>query len=377
MDARAASWWLIVALVVTPLALPPPSSLTGPSVAVMQAKSVAFVLLGLSFVLWALESWWLRAVLAWTWVSVGVAGMPNWALWGLLGVMAWTLTCHAASVLTPAGWRRVQWAIAGAALGQVGLMGLQTAGIDPLRALSLGYFLTPVGLLGSGGDHPDPSLPVWTEGWFSNPMDASVFLGLSLPALLAIHPVLALLAGIAIVSLKTTAGFALLAMTALWWAARRHWSVGMAAGAWLLASGAAFLSYLDVGGLGAKPMIWRAGWNLLWAHPVTGFGVNALDHGFTLTSHDGRWRWNFLFSDVLQWGVETGVVGPLLALAFVVWLAIRTWRTWPAGAPSVLPVAMALVVSTASIPFRIGPVALLTAISVGRLMAVTTRRIPS
>ena len=361
--------WLVLAVLAAPLAIAP----IGQSGSIAQAKNNLFIHLGLAFVVCVVDSWWLRATLVWTWAGFVLAGMHGWAFVGLLGVIGWCLIYQAASTLTETGWRNVQRAVVVAALFQLAWMGWQGLGYDRV--------FVAVAAPGTGHASPDPTLPVPMQGWFSNPMDAGLYLAMSVPALFAVHPALGILGALAALAMKSTAVLAALGAMALvlgvpWaWRGLQRLAVprGMAL-AWmgvlgLLAAGgvAAYVGLYDPQGVGYRPLAWRAAWQTSGLRPWTGYGVNALDYRVIIDSDVGRW--NYLFSEWLQWRLETGVIGVGLAMGYLGWLAVRLHRTWPKGRPLVAPALVVLVLSVVSIPFRIGPVALLAALYLGRLDA--------
>ena len=100
-----------------------------------------------------------------------------------------------------------------------------------------------------------------------------------------------------------------------------------------------------------------------------GYGINSLDYRVVIEGSGGRY--NFLLSDWLQWTFETGAIGLILAACFAGMLAWRAWRAWPEGREHIAPAFMLLGLSLISIPFRIGPVAFLGALYLGRLYAET------
>ena len=342
------TWWLIAAVVLVPLVAFPASS----GIGLAQAKNALVVVFGLGLIVWRLPSAWVKAIAALALVSFVATGMTVWALAGVLGVLAWLLVYAEASRLTDAGWRAVRWAIAGAAGFQVAWMGLQAVGLDPLF-LPLSY----------RGDVLPGTPPV--VGWFGNPMDAAVFLGLSLPAAVALSPWLLVPGAVVIGALGATAGAVCVALTALWVVPSWRWRA--AAAVVLLAAGAAFALVRDPQGAGLRPVIWRNAAALAWARPVLGWGPNAV--GYRLRTIHPRTveHWDFYFNEWLQGGVELGLAGPALALGYLASLAWRLRRCGHALGEA-LPGALALLaLSTFSIPLRIGPAALLGALYLGRL----------
>lgn len=353
-----AARWLVCAVLAAPVAVVS----IGQSQGIAQSKNNLVIHLGLALLLWSLTSWWLRAITAWSWVTFVISGMHGWAFVGLLGVLAWGLVFEASGRLTATQWRNVQRAIAVAALVQVAWMGLQAAGGDRV--------FVAIANVGTPHAHPDPRLAVPVVGLFSNPMDTGIFLAMSAPAMAAVHPVLGVVGAVAALTMRSTAALAAVLVFGLLALGARSWRagvLGLAAGA-ALAVG--YVSLIDPQGLGHRPMIWSAAWSALWLKPWAGWGLNAVDHHLVVTSSVGRW--NFLFSEWLQWALETGLIGAGLVAGYVVWLAARLVRTWPAGRALLAPAGMLFVLSLASIPFRIGPVALLAALYLGRLHAEVT-----
>src|SRR3990167_1144353 len=342
------TWWLVAAVVLAPLAAFPGSS----GIGLAQAKNALVVVFGLGLIVWRLPSVWAQAFAALALLSFMAAVMTVWALAGVLGVFAWLLVYAEAARLSDAGWRAIRWAMAGAALFQIAWMGLQALGLDPVfRPLSY-----------RGDPLPGPAPVV---GWFSNPMDTAVFLGLSLPAAAALSPWLLLPGALALWTLGSTAGIVCLAVTACWIVPGWRWRATTAVV--LVAGGLAFSLVRDPQGMGLRPAIWRNAAQLAWARPVLGWGPNGV--GYRLRTIHPRTveHWDFYFCEWLQGAVELGLAGPALALGYLASLAWRLRRRGHALGEA-LPGALALLaLSTFSIPLRIGPAALLGALYLGRL----------
>lgn len=348
------AWLLIVGVLLGPLAIPE----FGASKNLMEAKNAMFIHAGLGATLLVVRSWWVRAFLAWAWLSFLLSGMRGWAFLGLLGIIAWALLHDQAGRLTETGWRSVCWAVTVAAGFQMAWMVVQALGYDGLfRPITWG-----------GGPLPAGS-PIPAQGWFGNPADAAVFLGLSLPAMMAVHPVLLLPTGIAVLSLRSTAGFVCVGIAAAWWLLRYR-------PCWLLAAlpvaavvTAVQFLWLDPQGLGWRPLIWSILLQFFAHRPWLGWGPNALEHVVIIDSPVGRW--NFGFSEWLQGGMELGIGAVLIAAAYVGWQAWRLRSRWRLAGVLVPAFGMLVAISVFSIPFRIGPVALLAALYLGRLDAET------
>ena len=117
----------------------------------------------------------------------------------------------------------------------------------------------------------------------------------------------------------------------------------------------------------ARTLVWRQAAQMIGQRPVLGWGGNALDHRVFFLTPRTELRWNFLFNEWLQAWLEFGVLAPALALGYAVALA-RRLRHRVAVAGECLPAAaFVLLTSGFSIPFHIGPVALLAALMLGTL----------
>lgn len=302
----------------------------------------------------------LAALIAWAGVTVVLADAPSWGWRGLGALALCAFGGWWAGMLSPRAWRFVQLLIAALALGQIGWMAMQATGYDPLF----------VGVRSPGTGHaaPDPSLPVPVQGWFGNATHAALFVALTLPALWALHPVASGLGLVALVSLKSTAavGAAIVFLVVLAWRVR-GWTWGVSAGLVSAAAAFVFVRALDPAGLGDKPLIWSLGLQVIGAQWLTGYGLNTLGYQVAIWSSAGRIE--VLYSDWLQWTLETGVVGLALALAYLGWLTWRVVRTWPAGTSLLAPALMVLLLSLISIPMRLIPTAALSAVYLGRLHA--------
>ena len=342
--------WLLAAVFLAPLAAFPADF----GIGIPQAKNAVFILLGLAFILWLTPNWWLRAFLAWAIVAFAASGMKVWGMAGLLGLLAWTLAYEQTARLTGPQWARVRLMIAVAALGQLAWMGIQLAHADPV--------FSPLSYSGKVLAGPAPAI-----GWFANASDTALFLGLSLPAVAVLSPWLAVGMSLTILWLLPSAGgFMCIAAVAIWLLWSRSWiwrAIGILG---LIGFAAIYFTRIDPGGLGGRWLIWHNAWALGWMSPIVGWGPNAV--GYRLVTMAANERWDFVFSEWLQGFVEFGAVGVGLALGYLISTAWRLRRRWAAIEWEVLAGAACLVaVSVFSIPFRIGPVALLAAIYLGRL----------
>lgn len=339
------TWWLLAAVLITPIVALPGAW----GVDLFQARNAGFILLGLAVIAGLVANWWLRAFLGWVVLTFLWAGAHGWALSGLLGVLAWALFYGLAARTPAAEWPRVRWALAAAALFQLAWVAMQATGYDPL--------FVPVRT--QGGLLPT-SVPI--SGWFGNPMDLALYLGLGLPLLTAAHPALLLVVALALGALKVTAGFVGLAVTGLWLLRRRPWcAVGFVG---LVVLG---VLWLDPQGAGLRPLIWKQMVQVALLRPWVGWGPNAIDYRIVIETPAQAVRWNFVFNEYLQGWVELGGVGLFLAGGF---LASTFWRLrtrWAEAAELVPALAILLLVASFSIPFRSGPAALVTAVILGQL----------
>ena len=374
--------WLVVAVLVLPMAVLPMAWGIDP----MQARNAVFIVVGLATVIGLLRNRWLQAFLIWAVVAFALSGMRSWGLAGLLGLFAWALLYRHASRLTEAGWRSVRWALVAAVAVQLVWMGLQVIGADPLFSEvswrgDLELVKAPTADVMRCGV-ADPACVTrlqalgWTlrpapvVGFLLNPMDASLFLGLALPLLpwwLALPTVAAILS-----ELRATAGLAAVAITALWFALRTA-RPGLRRFGWLsvpvVGLGVTlYLLYVDPQGAGIKPTIWWHTLSLAWINPITGWGPNAVNYAVRILDPARDLYWNFVFNEWIQGALEVGMVGVALVLGYFGALAWRLrGHRWQAAGPLVPGVAILLAVSVFSIPLRIGPVALLGALYLGRL----------
>ena len=345
--------WLSVAVLLAPLAIVPSS--WGPTLA--EAKNHAFLLLGAVTVIALVANPWVRAFAAWTLAAYLFHGAHPWALSAVAGVCVWALFYQQGATLSEAAWRKVRLAVVVAALGQVAWVGVQLAQLDPL--------FVP-GPVQSG---PPPST-VQPHGWFGNPMDLALFLGLALPLCAAVHPALAgLVALVILVVLPTTVGAVAVAVTAVWlgWRYLRSW---MARGTLVAAVAGAGLVYVlvaDPQGAGSRPAIWLQTLHHIGQRPLAGWGPNALDHRVILMTPRTELRWNFVFNEWLQAWLELGLVAPALAIGYLVTL-LRRLRDRVVEMAELAPaLAFLLLASLFSIPLRIGPVALAAALVLGQM----------
>lgn len=346
-----ATWWLLFAVFLGPLAALPPEW----GVGLDQAKNAGFLLLGFVAAVWFLPNWWTRAFLGLVLVSFVASGMRAWGLAGVLGVLIWFVFFTHAIRLSRSAWPRIRLVMLAAAGLQLGWMAVQWMGHDPIF-WGLSY----------RGDLVPGNPPI--TGWFGNASDMALFLGFSIPAALAVSPWLLVPFGAAILWLRSTAGFVCLALSGIGVAFHASLRLGLLALVAGLVLGAGFVRLLDSQGLGLRPVIWRQGIGLVSQRPWLGWGPNALDYRVIVTHPTPTDRWNFLFNEWIQGAVELGAGAPLLALGYLGSLARRLRRRWPAVEWETLA-GMACLLSTSvfSIPLRIGPVALLGALYLGRL----------
>ena len=352
-------WLILAAAAALPLAAIPGFDLAA-------TKNAAFLLLGALGVLALVRNPWVRGFAAWTLVAYLLAGAHGWALSAVLGVLAWAVLCDLARRLTEPAWRQVRLALVASVLFQVAWVGLQLAGRDPV--------FSP--LPTQGGVQPAAVGP-W--GWFGNEMDLSLYLGVALPLLMAVRPVWvglvgsALTAATILVILRTTVGAVAVGVTVLWLAWRwwpAWWSRGLSVGV-VAGVGLGYLVLADPQGAGTRPLIWKQTAHLIGLRPFAGWGPNAVDRRVILLTPATQLRWNYVFNEWLQAWLEFGVLAPLLAAGYLVALG-RRLRGRVVSAGALVPaLAILLLASLFSIPLRIGPVALLAALVLGRLDALT------
>lgn len=364
--------WLVAAVLVTSFAAWP--SPIDP----MQLRNAVFIILGLFGIVWLIPNWWLRAFLAWAVVSFVWSGARVWGMAGLLGLLAWAVFYREAMDLTDKTWRLICWVVVVVCAAQGVWMGLQALDLDPyFRAVTWRGELQfvhatrdPVSctlgdqhclqVVREFGYQPAP-VPV--SGWFLNPMDGALFLGLAAPMLAAIHPALVLLAALPIIVwLRATVGVVALAVLAVW-LGRRWWPVVLPA---TVAAMLGLAWRLDPQGVGLKSTLWQTTLFLIDQRPWTGWGPNAVTYAVFPFQPQNNLLWNFLFNEWLQGALEFGLPALTFAAGYVMTLACRGWRCrFRLGelAPALL---ILVAVSTFSIPFRIGPVALLSALYLGR-----------
>ena len=289
------TWWLIAAVLAAPLAVLPAGS--GPGL--MQTKNLAFLLLGAGAVVWTVRNPWLRAFVAWTLAAYLWSGAHAWALMGVLGVLAWALLYQQATTLSESAWRKVRVAIVASALLQVAWMGVQALDHDPI------FVPAPT----QGGIVPTRLELV---GWFGNPMDLALFLGVALPLVVAVHPLLGgIVAGAILLALHTTVGAVAVAVTALWclWRRTGAWWARGVLGLVVGGVGLAYVLVADPQGAGSRPVIWRQTVPLIAARPLLGWGPNSLDYRVLLLIPRTEQRWNFVFNEWLQAAMEMGISG--------------------------------------------------------------------
>lgn len=348
--------WLIVAVLVAPLALVPASWGT-----VAEGKTFAFLLLGGMLVIALVQNLWVRLFAGWTVLAYLLAGAHGWALSAVGGVLAWALFYQQASGLTESAWGKVRLAVLASALVQVGWLGLQMADRDPIFNAAV-----------TQGLIQPPAMPV--VGWMGNPMDLALYLGLSLPLLAAVRPAwvgltaAGVTAGAILLVLHATVGTMAVGVTAVWlgWSWLPSWwlRVGLVLAVGLL--GGAYVVMADPH-VGSRPLIWQQTLQLIGLRPFVGWGPNALDHRVILLSPVMEVRWNFVFNEWLQGWLELGLVAPALAAGYLVTL-VRRLRGRVSAAAELAPVLVILLAASLfSIPFRVGPAALLAALCLGQM----------
>ena len=340
--------WLVIAVLAGPLAVNP----FGASPGIAEAKNALFMHLALGLAVWTVTNLWLRAFVGAAWLSFLVNGMHGFIFMGLLAVVCWALIYQAATTLDDAGWRRIRLAILAAATFQVAYMGAQYLYLDPI--------FKPI----DATRWQNPGLPLNPLGWFSNSSDLALFFGLALPAVGAIHPVLAGLLAAAVLALRSTAGLACVVIWGLWMAGRAGWKWVTGAGIGLLVLAGAYLIWVDPPTHEWRPIVWRSALSVIETRPIVGYGMNALDNTVVISSPVGRW--NFLQNEWLQLALETGGLGLGVVVAYTGRLLWRMASAWERLGELVPAILILLAVSLFSIPFRIGPVALLAALYLGR-----------
>lgn len=346
------SHWLLAAVVLAPLAVTP----FGAAPTIMQAKNAFFVDMGLALAVWSVRSWWLRAGLIVAAIGFLTSGMRGWAFVGVLGMLAFAFVYQAASEMTRADWVRLRWVTAVAVGFQVLWMGMQALVLDPLFIPAIGPGHVPV---------YDGTI---VTGWFSNASDTAAFFGLALPLLASLHAAVAVpVALVTVLVLHSTAGLIAVALTTLWfaWCRSGRLAAGVA-GLGLLA--APFWIYVDAGvGNAFKVFIWRHSVFLFSFHPWIGWGPNAVEYRLLIDNPLTHERWNFLFNEWLQGGVELGI--PILAVGvgFALLGLMRAWRYRVVAPELMAGVLVTLALVTMSNALRIGPCALLMALYLGRL----------
>ena len=349
--------WLMAVVVLMPLALLPASW----GVSLPESKTLAFILLGAGTVLLLIRNLWLRAFAAWTVLAYLLAGAYAFALTAVAGVLAWAVLHQQARSLPESFWPKVRVAVLVSALGQVAWLGVQLAGVDPI------FTAAPT----QAGTQPTV---VPTVGWFGNPMDLALYLGLALPLLVAVRPAwlglaaAGVTAGAILLLLRATVGAMAVGVTAVWllWAWVPSWPgrVGVLLGVGLL--GGLYVAAVDPQ-VGARPLIWRQTAQVIALRPFSGYGPNALDHRVIVMTPASALRWNFVFNEWLQAWLELGVLAPMLAAGYLVSLLRRLRGRAFAAAELTPALAILLLASLFSIPMRIAPVALLAALVLGQL----------
>ena len=339
---------LLGAVLVGPLAV----NGFGASATMAAGKNALFIHIGLALAVLTTANPWLRAFCGAAWVSFFANGMHSFLFLGLLGVCAFAVVHGVAARLTMPEWAQVRVAILVAVTFQIAWMAMQATGYDPI--------FQPV-------DHtmqPNRQLTMPIIGWFSNTSDLALFLGLALPALGAIHwGLAAIVAAVVLGAIRSTAGLLCVVVWILAGAARiGRVAFGVALATCVL-GGAAYMLWRDRAPQEWRPTIWRAAAGIIATRPVVGYGVNALDITAVIDSPVGRW--NFLQNEWLQTTLEMGVLGLACAVGYTTALARRCWRQW--REECVVAAGMLVIVSCVSIPFHVGPVALLAACYLGRL----------
>ena len=339
-------WWLVVAVLIAP-------AVTAPGLA-PTAATTALLLFLLLLVAARCASPWLQAFGALAALAAFVQGLPDWAGRGVLGIAAFLLVHQEVARHSARSWVTIRRAIALAAGLQIAWMGVQALGLDPV--------FVPVSYQGERAPGTAPAI-----GWFGNPSDTALFLALSLPALVAVSPWLFLPAAAALVALHSTTGLIGAALVA-GWLAGRVWVLALAL---LVVVGLATLARVDPQGLGPRPTGWGIAARLAWVRPVLGWGPNAVDSThLRVVDQTTRERWNFFFNEWLQGALELGLGGPLLAAGYLATLARRLRGRWAACGEALPAVLFLLAASLVSIPLRLGPTALLSALWLGRLESI-------
>lgn len=357
--------WLILlaasSFVVFPIILPGDVTLSH-----AQAKATVFLLGGLLLLGWMLlPTWWLRAGLVLGVLSAVASGLRIWALAPLVAYLIWGTGVGWAGGLDDEAWRRVRWVITIAAAIQAAWMGWQWitayAG-DPLYWPSLRLFALKT-VPGDGR-----LLITAPIGFFGNPSDAGLFLGLALPFAMTWWAA-GLIAGGAILS-SSGAATLLVAVAASWWLLRRRWRW------WLVPVGAGGLAALGVlygwldpawagGSLQGRLAVWDQALVLIARAPWLGWGWGSLGTRVNIVWQTERWT--YLHNEWLQVAMEGGIVALLLALIVLIWLACRLWERGITDER--IPGLFAVIVAaTVSIPFRLAPTALLVAVWIGGLL---------
>jgi O-antigen ligase len=96
------------------------------------------------------------------------------------------------------------------------------------------------------------------------------------------------------------------------------------------------------GRLFSRTEIWKDSWTMIRNHPITGVGLGAYETVFPLYArHNGSLVVNYAHNDYVQAVTDGGVVGGLLALAFVVLILRAVFR----GMKSADPIFRALAVA--------------------------------
>jgi O-antigen ligase len=96
------------------------------------------------------------------------------------------------------------------------------------------------------------------------------------------------------------------------------------------------------GDLFSRPEIWKDSWKMIREHPVTGVGLGAYQTVFPIYARsNGMLVVNYAHNDYMQAVTDGGIVGGLLALAFVVLILRSVFRAVKSGDPLLRALAIA------------------------------------
>ena len=331
-----------------------------------QIKTLGLALVAAAGIVALVPNVWIRALVVWAACLTAVTRTD--AAYLAFGMMlAWCVVYVVASRCDDVAWRTVRWGITVGALLIVTWMACQAVTIDPLRPLGEAWTLHAMGY----GGKKLPGVPPPVQGPFGNAMDAALVLGLSLPAVAVTLPwALPVIGVMMLVYLKATAGAVCLMIVAGWLAWRRSRRAAWIGAALLSAFAIVHVTWIDPQGLGGRPATWLYAVVMIAAKPLTGWGLNVLGNTLYLVDPKINEHWGFLFNEYLQISVELGLPALLLVVIYMTTtFRVLKGRQWGELAPAVLALA---ITSAFSIPFRIGPTALLAALYLGRLHAVIT-----